>query len=124
MKIEYCHPDNLPFEALALIKKGLTKAEGNLNEILEKSLTQNGNIFLLHDNGVKGVLYFELCEEVLNLALMSCENTMNYKDLIAQFVKDLMKVLNVQNFCIVSRTGWNRLFKDLKPIGMIYTYSQ
>lgn len=124
MKIEFCDPDRLPFEALKALEAGCKKTDNNLWEIIDSARREEGSLYILHDDGVKGVLYFEVCQNILNLALMSCPDAMKYKELIPQFVKDLMKNLNIQTFCIVSRTGWNRLFKDLTPVGMIYTYTQ
>lgn len=120
MKILPCDSDLLPFEAMKLLEDGCRETDNNIWELLDS----DGHFFVLHDEGVKGVLYFTIYQDILSLTLMACPNAMKYKELIPQFVKDLMKSLNIHAFCIVSRTGWNRLFKDLKPVGMIYTYTQ
>ena len=120
MKILPCDPDLLPFEAMKLLHDACKKTKNNINDFLDGG----GTFYLIEDNGIKGVLYFETLPGILNLAFMACPNAMQYKEFIPQFVKDLMKSLDISVFCIVSRTGWNRLFKDLTPVGMIYTYSQ
>lgn len=120
MKILPCDPYLLPFEAMQLLEAGCKKTDNDLWELLKS----DGAFYVLYDDGPKGVLYFEIYKGILNLVLLVCPEVMKYKEIIPQFVKDLMKSLNINALCIIGRRGWDKLFTELTPIGMMYTYTQ
>lgn len=127
MRIELTDPDLLPFEALKLLQSSLDKPPKNdtkIWEYLECARNDQGTFFVLYDEDVQGVFYFELFDGVLNLPMMAFKDGKKYKDTISDFIKSLMRRLKVETFCIVSRGGWHRFFKDLEPIGTLYTYRQ
>lgn len=129
MKIEFIKtdPDELPIEALkylsASIEKTLSK-DTSLSELLNEARKGEGVIYLFRTDKVIGASYVEFHPGLLNIVHLSIDDISKHKAEIIKFFKELMRESGIENLCILSRVGWNRIIKELEPIGMLYTYRE
>ncbi len=116
--------DLLPPEALNYLKLAVDKTPGNETTVF-KALSSGGKAFVIKNGpGILGAIYLEFYPDILNVVLLGVRNISENKSYIDKFVKKTMTEHKIHNLSVISRVGWHRIFKDLRPIGMIYSYSQ
>lgn len=66
-------------------------------------------------------MYVQIFPDLLNIIHLGGE-LKPYRDDVVSAFKKFMRDRNIRHLCLLSRVGWNRLFKELKPIGTFYHY--
>lgn len=108
-------------EIRALLQSALNRTPSNTDTI-ESTIT-NGEIWAFYDEGsLIGATYLEFLPDLMNIILMAGNDIASWRDELVSFYIAQMKFMNVKNLCIVGRHGWGSLFKELTPIGMLYTF--
>lgn len=123
MKFILTQPDDLPFEALNYLQKAIDKTPGNdsnLREILEKARRNEGAVILIKSEKLLGAMYLELFPDLLNIVLLAGDNINDWKNALTDYLLNLAKERGINHGCVIGRQGWHKIFKNMKPIGMLY----
>lgn len=123
MKIELCHPDRLPFDALTFLSEAIRRTpsnDTNLQEILRNARDGEGQIYILSNEKIVGATYIEFYPQIMNIVLLGGEDIHSWKDQFYDFCIALIREKEINHICVVGRAGWGNIFKQLKPLGMLY----
>lgn len=121
--------DQLSSKAIRLLEKAIISTpcgDYTLADVLSEAKEGKGVIHLiLYSNSIYGVSYivYGMGHNGLlqNIVLLSGHKIKLWKDAYHDYVVDLAKQRNCKEICVIGRSGWSRIFSDLKPIGTIYS---
>lgn len=106
------------FLALAAIR-----SDEDFSDVVEKVQRKEGTFYEVMDNKIVGAVYLVRYPFTLYVGLLGGNNLSSWKKDLIQFLKDTMKTEGVDHLCVCGRTGWGRLFDELKPVGMLYSHN-
>lgn len=124
IKLNLESPDNLPFKALKYLESSIKKnpdKDETIWDVLNWAREGRGEIYVLKDHEIIGCCYLEFLPDHLTIVHLGGD-IKSLREEVSDEFKSLMKIKKVRYLCILSRIGWDRFFKDLKPIGTFYLY--
>lgn len=125
MRIELCHPADLPEKALNFLEDAIRRTPSGsvtIESVLEDAASGKGCIYLVKDPEIKGAVYFEIIPLVMNIVLVGGEDIHAWRDRFSDFCKQVLRQNDIKHLCVLGRTGWGSIFKELTPLGTLYMY--
>lgn len=115
-------PDRLETEALVHLNNAIVKSRSNLtlNEVLENVRKSEGTIYTITDGKIIGAMYLERFADTLSLSLLGGVNIKAWSSELVAFIRSILKSEGISHICVIGRCGWQGLFAEMKPIGMLY----
>jgi hypothetical protein len=116
------NPDRLEAEALIHLNNAIVKSRSNmtLNEVLDNARNKTGTIYTIQNDKVIGAMYLERLPEVLSLTLLGGNNIRGWGKELVAFIRSLLKAEGLSHICVIGRCGWQGLFSEMQPVGMLY----
>lgn len=116
-------PDDIPFKHMVYLYKAHNVYQSHDDEcffdIIEQAKLGNGEFYIWDS----GIFYIEYNNDAAHISLLGGESINDWCNSFEQFVKNLMKQKNIKTLTCIGRPSWGRIFKDLKPYGMLFQYN-
>jgi len=93
------------------------------DKTLDETLA-GGDVYLVSGDEPVGATYIEYTDigygQMMNIVLLGGEKIHEWRADYAKFIRELMGQKNVRYLMVVGRSGWDSIFRELKPIGTVY----
>lgn len=116
----------LPVKAIEYLESGADSPISDLTAIdaIEYASQGNGDIFLIERDGeLCGCVFFmyggKKTEKAMDVALFGGPGILEWKQDAVDFMKAIAKQRECKRIFIASRPGWERVFPEFEPIGVI-----
>lgn len=121
MRVEKVNHRDLSDQALEYLIKSHKRGFVTENFI---DVLIDSEIYCFYDGDLKGVLALDFHENIMNVSLFGGCDFQSWKNYFWDWLMKTMKDRNLDHMCVIGREGWGKIFPELKPKAVLYTFSR
>lgn len=128
MKTEFIFtkPEDLTPQCLEWLQVSVNKtpnSQTTLEEILEFGKQGNGEFYLVKSDKSLGCIFIEWLPHCMNVVLLGGDYIKDWRDEFHDFCVSSIRAKGIKQVMIMGRYGIGKIFPELKPIGMVFVFT-